>query len=390
MKDPGPIAAHGGKLIRRLVPEGEIKEAQRQAKHLPKIVLTRRRLADLEMLAVGGFSPLKGFLSHRDYESVLEKMRLANGLLWPIPITLAVSHEEESHLREGRAVALVDESEEPLAVLHLKEKFPCDKEKEAQFVFQTADPHHPGVAALYARGDILLGGDVDVLSLPRHRGFRHYRLTPLETRSLFDEKGWRRVVGFQTRNPIHRAHEYIQKCALEICDGMLLHPLVGATKGDDVPADVRMRCYEALLTNYYPKERVILSVNPANMYYAGPREAIFHAIIRKNYGCTHFVVGRDHAGVGNYYGPFDAQKIFDEFPPVDLGIIPLFFDNSFFCRLCGQMASAKTCPHGEDARVALSGTKVREMLSRMELPPKEFSRPEVAQILAEAMSAKRQ
>ena len=352
---------------------------------MPALRLAARSLSDLELLAVGGYSPLEGFMTEADYRHVVSEMRLASGTLWPMPITLAVSAEEASALREAQEVALADGSGRLLAVLELGEKFGYDKRLEARQVYRTEDEAHPGVAALYSQGDVLLGGRVRVLEPPGHDDFPHNRLTPAQTRAAFAQRGWRTVVGFQTRNPVHRAHEYIQKCALEMVNGLLLHPLVGETKSDDIPADVRMRCYEVLIDNYYPPNRVLLAVNPAAMRYAGPREAIFHALVRKNFGCTHFIVGRDHAGVGSYYGPFDAQAIFTEFEPGELGITPMFFDNTFFCKKCDEMASAKTCPHDQEDRIVLSGTQVREMLRGGLAPPPEFTRPEVAQVLIAAM-----
>jgi sulfate adenylyltransferase len=363
----------------------EADALRERADSLATIRLNARSLSDLELLAVGGYSPLDGFMTEGDYRSVVAGMHLASGLPWPMPITLAVSTDEAQAIDEGKEIALADESGRVLAVMQVEQKFAYDKRLEAERVYRTEDEAHPGVAAVYAQGDVLLGGPVRVFDLPAHDDFSQYRLTPGQTRAAFADRGWRTVVGFQTRNPVHRAHEYIQKCALEIVDGLLLHPLVGETKSDDIPADVRMRCYEVLLENYYPQDRVLLSVNPAAMRYAGPREAIFHALVRKNYGCTHFIVGRDHAGVGSYYGTFDAQRIFDEFAPGELGITPLMFEHTFFCRRCDEMASVKTCPHDNDVRVALSGTQVREMLMGGIAPPIEFSRPEVARVLIEAM-----
>ncbi len=378
------IAPHGGTLSVNQASAEEQAELRERARSLPRVVIGSRQIADLEMLAVGAFSPLNGFLQRADYLSVLNSMHLSNGLPWSIPVTLSTSTEQAVQLKEGEQIALVDAEGALYAVLQLQEKYPYDKQLEAQQVYRTTDDAHPGVQVLYQQGDVLLGGQVRTLG-PFPQAFAHYRYTPTQSRQLFAERGWKRVVGFQTRNPVHRAHEYIQKCALETVDGLFLHPLIGDTKGDDIPADVRMRCYTVLLENYYPAERVILGVLPAAMRYAGPREAIFHALIRKNYGCSHFIVGRDHAGVGNYYGTYDAHYIFAEFSAEELGITPMFFDHTFYCKVCDAMASAKTCPHSSEQHVALSGTKVRQLLQSGTLPPPEFSRPEVAQVLIEAM-----
>jgi len=380
------IAPHGGDLVDLLVPEGRREATRAEADHLPKLVVNARELSDLEMLTVGALSPLRGFVGEADYVSVLETMHLTNGLAWSIPVTLSLTDDDVKRIGAGGSVALLPwEAGDPIAVVEVAEVFKRDRQKESLGVFGTEDLEHPGVQALHDAGDFCLAGTVRALALPEHDDFLPYRLTPAQTRAAFAERGWRTVVGFQTRNPIHRAHEYLQKCALEIVDGLLVHPLVGATKDDDVPADVRMRCYEALFEGYYPKDRAMVSVFPAAMRYAGPREAIWHAICRKNYGCTHFIVGRDHAGVGSYYGTYDAQRIFEEFEPGELGIMPLMFEHSFWCDACEGMASPKTCPHGEGSRVSLSGTKVREMLRAGERPPAEFSRPEVADILIDAM-----
>jgi sulfate adenylyltransferase len=380
------IAPHGGDLVDLLVPEGRREATRAEADHLPKLVVNARELSDLEMLTVGALSPLRGFVGEADYVSVLETMHLTNGLAWSIPVTLSLTEDDVKRIGAGGSVALLPwEAGDPIAVVEVAEVFKRDRQKESVGVFGTEDLDHPGVQALHDAGDFCLAGTVRALALPEHDDFLPYRLTPAQTRAAFAERGWRTVVGFQTRNPIHRAHEYLQKCALEIVDGLLVHPLVGATKDDDVPADVRMRCYEALFEGYYPKDRAMVSVFPAAMRYAGPREAIWHAICRKNYGCTHFIVGRDHAGVGTYYGTYDAQRIFEEFEPGELGITPLMFEHSFWCNACEGMASPKTCPHGEGSRVSLSGTKVREMLRAGERPPAEFSRPEVADILIDAM-----
>ncbi|MDP9330024.1 MAG: sulfate adenylyltransferase [Actinomycetota bacterium] len=386
MSEIRPSVPHGGTLVNLLAQGDAAAALAAEAANLPKVLPSERELSDLEMLTVGALSPLTGFQGERDYHSVLDSMHLDGGLAWAIPVVLSLSDDDAHRVGGANSIALEPAAgADPIAVLRVTEMFERDKKKEALHVYRTDDAEHPGVKAVYESGDTCVAGTLEVLVLPPHDDFLEYRLTPTQTRAEFERRGWKTVVGFQTRNPIHRAHEYIQKCALEIVDGLLVHPLVGATKGDDTPAAVRMRCYEALFDGYYPKDRAMVSVFPAAMRYAGPREAIWHAIARKNYGCTHFIVGRDHAGVGSYYGTYDAQKIFEEFEPGELGITTLNFEHSFWCSACEGMASPKTCPHGEEQRVSLSGTKVREMLSAGERPPIEFSRPEVADILIAAM-----
>jgi sulfate adenylyltransferase len=382
------IAPHGGHLINRFV-SGDAGAALRErAAQMTPIALADRRLSDLEMIGNGAFSPLEGFMGRADYENCIVNKRLANGLPWTIPVTLAVTPDEAAGLKIGAEVALIDKFGNILAVLELEEIYRYDKEREARLVYNTTEQTHPGVRNLFHRGDIQLGGKIKVLQERADQSFPEYRLTPEQVRREFAQRGWRRIVGFQTRNPIHRAHEYITKCALEIMDGLLVHPLVGYSKGDDIPAETRMKCYEVLLENYYPKNRAMLAVLPAVSRYAGPREAIFHALIRKNFGCTHFIVGRDHAGVGNYYGTFDAQYIFDEFSPQELAITPLCFDHAFYSSSIGSMGTDKTMPEGAE-KIALSGTKVRQMLMDGQIPPPEFTRPEVAQVLIDAMRAGR-
>ncbi len=379
----GPIPPHGGRLVDRVVGTEERQERLREAAGMPKVPLGPRALSNLEMISTGVFSPLTGFMVRDDYDSVVETMHLKNGFVWSLPVTLSVDEELARELPEEAEIALVDGAGEPVATMTLRERYRYDREREARHVYRTDDRDHPGVAALYHRGDVLLGGEVHMIRPPDRGPFpRHYH-TPQELRAAFHEKGWKRVVGFQTRNPVHRAHEYIQKSALETVDGLLLNPLVGETKSDDIPADVRMRSYETILERYYPRDRTMLAVFPAAMRYAGPREAVFHALCRKNYGCTHFIVGRDHAGVGSFYGTYDAQHIFEEFAPGELGITPLFFEHAFFCKECGGMGSAKTCPHDPSSHVFLSGTRVREMLQKGEYPPPEFSRPEMVEVLIE-------
>ncbi len=379
------IAPHGGTLINRLATAEKEALFLDKADGLPRVSLDERAFSDLVMIAIGGFSPLDGFMNKADYDTVVTDMRLANGLPWAIPVTLSLSEDIAAPLQEGTLVRLDDPTGRFVGVLELEEKYTYDKAHEAINVYRTDEEAHPGVKVVYEQGAINLAGPVWLLQRDPHPLFPTYQIDPAASRALFRDRNWKTVVGFQTRNPIHRAHEYIQKCALETVDGLFLHPLVGATKSDDISADVRMRCYEIMLEHYFPQDRVILAINPSAMRYAGPREAIFHALIRKNYGCTHFIVGRDHAGVGDYYGTYDAQYIFNEFEPAELGIAPMNFEHAFYCTRTGGMATSKTSPSTQEERIHLSGTKVREMLRRGELPPPEFSRPEVAAELAKAM-----
>ena len=379
------IAPHGGELINRLATPSEKKDFLAQADSLPRVQLDKRATSDLVMIAIGGFSPINGFMERDDYLGVVKDMRLASGVPWSIPVTLSVTSEVAEPLQEGNLIRLDNPEGKFIGVLQLTQKYSYDKKLEAKNVYRTEEEQHPGVKVIYEQGEINLAGPVWLLEREDHPQFPNYQIDPADSRALFQKKGWKTVVGFQTRNPIHRAHEYIIKCALEIVDGLFLHPLVGATKSDDIPADVRMRCYEIMMENYFPQERVVLAINPSAMRYAGPREAIFHALIRKNYGCTHFIVGRDHAGVGDYYGTYDAQEIFGEFEPEELGITPLKFEHAFYCTRTEQMATAKTSPATKEERIHLSGTKVRAMLREGKTPPPQFSRPKVAEELAKAM-----
>lgn len=381
------IRPHGGTLVNRIVEGTEREQLIENAKSLHSIILNQWSLSDLELIGIGGFSPLTGFMNQADYESVVEHVHLKNGHVWSVPITLPVSQTEANNLEIGEQVALYGEDGTLYGVLDLEEKYTYDKEKEAQHVYGTTDNTHPGVKKVYEKGEYYLAGPIQLINRPQHDAFVDYHLDPLETRQLFNKVNWKTVVGFQTRNPVHRAHEYIQKSALEIVDGLLLNPLVGETKSDDIPAEVRMESYQAILKNYFPENRARLVIYPAAMRYAGPREAILHALVRQNYGCTHFIVGRDHAGVGDYYGTYEAQEFISQFEN-ELDIQILKFEHAFYCEACGNMATAKTCPHDASNHLHLSGTKVREKLRNGESLPEKFSRPEVANVLIKGLKEK--
>ena len=371
--------------------EERIQAVTAGSRNLYEVRMTSRETADLIMLGSGAFSPLKGFMTEEDYESVLQDMRLSCGVLWPIPVTLAVSEAQAAEIREGQSIALLDgETRRLMARMVVHKKYRYDKRKEVERVFCTADENHPGVAKIFRQEAVYLGGPVEVITDGDYpRRFPEYA-SPTQTRKEFTKRGWSRVTAFQTRNPLHMSHEYLIRIALEVSDGVLIHPIVGALKQGDVPSNVRMKCYHVLVDQYLPEERVVLKACPLEMRYGGPREAVLHAIIRQNFGCDRLVIGRDHAGVGNYYGPFDAQKVFDDIEPEDLAIRPLKMETSFWCYECNSIATRKTCPHGQEHHLMISGTELRAMLSEGRMPPDQFSRPEVLDILAAYYKQKKQ
>jgi len=378
------VAPHGGGELKPLLLEGDALAAEKiRAKSLSKVVVSSREVGDIIMMGIGGFTPLTGFMTRADWEGVCDGMKMASGLFWPIPITLSTDTDTADGLKLGQDIALVDgETDEIVATMTVTEKYTIDKEHECMMVFKTTDAEHPGVKMVMDQGEVNLAGPIKVLSQGRFPiDFGDIYMTPAETRKLFAEKGWSSVVAFQTRNPLHRSHEYLVKIAIEICDGVMIHSLLGKLKAGDIPSDVRVKAINALVENHFVKDTVVQSGYPLDMRYAGPREALLHALFRQNYGCSHLIVGRDHAGVGDYYGPFDAHHIFDEIPADALETKPLKIDWTFYCYKCGGMASMKTCPHDGADRLMLSGSKLRKLLSEDGEVPAEFSRPEVLAIL---------
>jgi sulfate adenylyltransferase len=384
------VKPHGSDVLKPLLLEGAALAAEKKrAESLKKVVMGSRETGDLIMLGIGGFTPLKGFMGKADWHGVVTKMQMADGLFWPIPITLSTDEATANGLAAGEDVALIDgETNELMGVLTLTEKYAIDKELECREVFRTTDPAHPGVKMVMEQGAVNLAGPVKVFSQGEFpTKYAGIYMTPAETRALFEEKGWKTIAAFQTRNPMHRSHEYLAKIAIEICDGVMVHSLLGKLKPGDIPAEVRQEAIGTLIDKYFVKNTVVQSGYPLDMRYAGPREALLHALFRQNYGCTHLIVGRDHAGVGDYYGPFDAQHIFDEIPKDALETKPLKIDWTYWCNACGTMASARTCPHDESQHVKVSGTKLRKLLSEDQPVPDNFSRPEVLKVLQKYYAA---
>lgn len=379
------VNPHGKeKVLKPLLLEGEeLKEERSRARGLTEVRMTSRETGDLIMLGIGGFTPLTGFMGHDDWKGVCDELKMVDGTFWPIPITLSTTRGQADSIKIGENVALIDEeSGDLMGIMTVKEKYSIDKEHECRQVFKTTDTEHPGVAKVMAQAEVNLAGPVRVLSEGRFpTEYKGVYMRPAETRKTFEEKGWSTVAAFQTRNPMHRSHEYLVKIAIEICDGAFIHMLLGKLKAGDIPADVRQKAIDVLMENYFVKDTVMVGGYPLDMRYAGPREALLHAVFRQNYGCSHLIVGRDHAGVGDYYGPFDAHHIFDEIPNGSLETQPLKIDWTFYCYKCDGMASMRTCPHDKSDRLILSGTKLRKMLSEGEDVPDHFSRPEVLQIL---------
>jgi sulfate adenylyltransferase len=379
---PKLVPPHGGELLPLLISDQEKYAIKDQVKSLHSIRLNSREASDLIMLGMGAYSPLKGFMGSEDYKSVILDMHLADSCLWPMPVTLSINRDESDRIKEGQRIALFDSNNvDLLGTMIVEEKFTYDKLFEAKQVFGTSEEQHPGVSKIYGQGEIYLAGPVQVLSEGGYpERFPEYS-RPAETREIFRNKGWKTIAAFQTRNPMHRSHEYLTKIALEVCDGLFIHPVVGRLKEGDIPAEIRMKCYKQLLDHYYPRDRVVLRVYPIEMRYGGPREAILHAIIRQNFGCSHIIIGRDHAGVGKYYGPFDAQQIFDQLKPGELQIQPLKLDTTFWCHKCDSVASFKTCPHEEKEHLSISGTELRQILTQGERPSDKLIRREVSDIL---------
>ncbi len=380
------IEPHGGTLVNKIVDNSSKEELLAAAEDIYHLALNERDLVETENIATGLYSPIGGFMTEEDYKSVVENMRLSDGTVWTIPIVLGVNKNEADQIEEGKRIALTDKSDNVYAVMDVEDIYEYNEKEEAELVYKTTSSEHPGVKNVYDRGQYHLGGEIHLIRRIEHDKFNKYRLDPKDVRAHIEAQGWDRVVGFQTRNPIHRAHEYLQKCSLEIADGLLLSPLVGETKSSDIPVDYRIESYEVVMDKIYPQGRVFLSVFPAAMRYAGPREAVFHSLCRQNYGCTHFIVGRDHAGVGDYYGTYEAQEMFDNFSQDEIGITPLRFEYSFYCKKCGSMATTKTCPHDSENHIGLSGTKVRRLLREGKRPPEEMTRPEVADVLIRGMA----